>query len=81
MLLIFISCWYLEASAEPESYCDKLHSHVVHDSPCSKDCTMRNIGISERENSYCKFTCLMQTDCLSTSQQMQPVLSESMVRV
>lgn len=34
MLSIFISCWYLEASAEPESCCDELHSLVVHDSPC-----------------------------------------------
>lgn len=81
MLLIFISCCYLEASAEPESYRDKLHSHVVHDSPYSKDCTMRDMGISERENSYCNFTCLKQTHCLSTSQQMQPALSESVVYV
>lgn len=67
MLLIFISCWYLEVSAEPESYCDKLHSHVVHDSPCSKDCTMRDVGISVGENSHGKFTYLVQTHCLLTS--------------
>lgn len=72
MLLVFISCWYLEASAEPESNCDKLHSLVVHDSPCPKDCLMRDAGILERQNSYCKFTCLMQTHYLLTSQQMQP---------
>lgn len=81
MLLIFISCWYLEASAEPESCCDKLHSLVVHDSPCPKDCIMRDEGILERENSYCKFTCLMQTHHLLMSQQLQPALGESMVCV
>lgn len=72
MLLVFISCWYLEASAEPESNCDKLHSLVVHDSPCPKDCLMRDAGILERQNFYCKFTCLIQTHYLLTSQQMQP---------
>lgn len=77
MLLIFISCWYLEASVEPESYCDKLHSLVVHDSSCPNDCIMRDAGILERDNSYCKFTCLKQTHHLLTSQQMQPALGES----
>lgn len=33
---------------------------------------MRDAGILERQNSYCKFTCLMQTHYLLTSQQMQP---------